>query len=288
MRYGFFIGCNIPARLPQYETSARAVLEALKVELVDIPQYNCCGYPMRNQDRTSYLLSAAKNLALSEAEGLDTLVLCKCCFGTLKHAEMELLSDSALLKKVNDQLADLGLGYTGKFHVRHMLTVLDEWVGRQNVENLVKRRFTDLTVAAHTGCHALRPSRITEFDDPLNPGLLERVLGRTGAKAADWKNKLECCGAPLMGSKDDTAVALMKNKIQGAREAGAEVIVTGCPWCQLQFDVVQDRVASENGSGPGVPAVLFTQLLGLAMDLDPETLGLDKNLIDIAGLADRL
>ena len=86
-KYALFLGCNIPARVTQYEISSRAVLKMLDIELMDIRMFNCCGYPMRNFDQKAFLLSAVKNLALAENRSLDILVLCKCCFGSLKKAE---------------------------------------------------------------------------------------------------------------------------------------------------------------------------------------------------------
>ena len=37
MRFALFLGCNIPARLTAYESSARAVMGRLGVELADLP-----------------------------------------------------------------------------------------------------------------------------------------------------------------------------------------------------------------------------------------------------------
>ena len=62
MKYALFLGCTIPARLIQYELSARAVLEKLKVELIDIKEFNCCGYPLGNTDFKASILAASRNL----------------------------------------------------------------------------------------------------------------------------------------------------------------------------------------------------------------------------------
>ncbi len=42
MKFALFLGCNIPARVEQYDTSARAVLKQVGVQLVDIRDFNCC------------------------------------------------------------------------------------------------------------------------------------------------------------------------------------------------------------------------------------------------------
>ena len=54
MKFALFIGCNIPARVQQYELSARAVMDKLNIDIIDIREFNCCGYPMRNADFNTY------------------------------------------------------------------------------------------------------------------------------------------------------------------------------------------------------------------------------------------
>lgn len=44
-KFLFFLGCAIPYRVSSYEISARKVLFKLGVELVEMPEFNCCGLP---------------------------------------------------------------------------------------------------------------------------------------------------------------------------------------------------------------------------------------------------
>jgi heterodisulfide reductase subunit B len=104
MKYAFFLGCNIPARLEQYETASRAVMSRLGVGLIDYREFTCCGYPLRNVDRKAYLLSAAGNLALAERDGVNIMALCKCCFGTLKEAQYLLGRKGDAAREINDLL----------------------------------------------------------------------------------------------------------------------------------------------------------------------------------------
>ena len=87
MKFALFLGCQIPAHLNQYETSARAILERLGVGLVDNRQFNCCGYPVRNLDFRTFVLFSARNLAQASREKLNIMSLCKCCYGSLKKAD---------------------------------------------------------------------------------------------------------------------------------------------------------------------------------------------------------
>jgi heterodisulfide reductase subunit B2 len=284
MKYALFLGCNIPSRVPQYETSARAVLRQVGVQLKDIREFNCCGYPMRNTDQKSFLFSSAVNLALAEKAGLDILVLCKCCFGTLKEAEHILNGQGTLQEQVHGLLAQRGLEYTGKIRIKHLLSVLYHDVGVDTLKNNITRQYKDFKIAAHYGCHALRPSKITGFDDPVAPSIFDQLVQVTGAKSVDWVRKLECCGAPVLGFNDDLSTNLTKKKIISGKKAGADYLCSACPYCQLQFDTVQKMMVSKNGND-ALASVLYPQLLGLCMGIDEKTLGMDMNQVDIGGIA---
>ncbi len=286
--YAFFIGCNIPARVKQYEMAARAVLKQLQVELKDFRLFNCCGYPMRNTDENAYLLSASKNLALAEKEGLGILALCKCCFGSLKIADFKLKEDDGLRKEMNRHLASHGLKYQGKTNIKHFLSVLYHDVGIENLTQTLTKSYKDLKIATHYGCHALRPSQITRFDNPVAPSLFDELVEVTGAESVDWETRLECCGAPLMGIQDNLSMDLTRKKLKDGKHAGAAYLCAACPWCHIQFDAVQHTIMSENGNESPLASILYPQLLGLCMGIDNETLGIGMNHIDISGVTSYL
>jgi heterodisulfide reductase subunit B len=67
-RYLLFLGCAIPYRVSGYEISSRKVLAKLGVELVEMPEFNCCGLPLDPVSHETMLILAAKNLALAEQQ----------------------------------------------------------------------------------------------------------------------------------------------------------------------------------------------------------------------------
>jgi len=288
MKYALFLGCNIPARVVQYEKSARAVLGLLGVDLLDIKEFACCGYPVRNLDRTAFLLSAAHNMALAEQAGLDLLVLCKCGFGTFKEAQHQLFQEPEMKEKINGKLAAEGLRYSGEVKVKHMLSVLYHDVGLEKIKESVTKGFKALPIAVHYGCHALRPSAITQFDDPVAPVIFDQLVEATGADSVEWSARLDCCGAPLTGINDSLSRKLTARKLMSAREGGARFLCTSCPFCHVQFDTVQEHMESKNDGGRPIPAILYSQLLGLAMGLPGEGLGLAENQLDISEITSYL
>lgn len=284
MKFALFIGCNIPARVQHYELSARAVLDKLNVDIIDIREFNCCGYPIRNADFKAFLLFSARNLALAEKRSLNVMTLCKCCFGSLKKADHLIKEDSSVRDEINAILAKEGLVYKGSIEVKHFLSVLHKDIGLETINKKITRSFKDLKVAVHYGCHALRPSDVMQFDNPVAPVLFDQLLEITGAKSIEWPLKLECCGAPLLGVNDDLSMDLTEKKLAAGIQSGADYLCTACPWCQLQFDKVQNMIASKRGSNHQLPSILYPQLLGLGMGIDEMTLGLNMNQIDVSGI----
>lgn len=284
MKFALFLGCNIPARVKQYESSARAVLNSLAVEVVDLREFKCCGYPIRNVDFKMYLMFSARNLALAERQGLDVMTLCKCCYGSLKKAAHLIKTDAAIRKEVNAFLAEEGLAFNGSIAVKHFLSVLYHDVGLPALKEKTTRTFKDLKIATHYGCHALRPSDIMQFDNPVAPVVFDELVAITGGKSIDWPTKLECCGAPLLGINDDLSMDLTARKLADGKQAGADYLCAACPYCQMQFDTVQQMIVSARGADYQLPAILYPQLLGLVMGIDRRALGIEMNKMDISGI----
>jgi heterodisulfide reductase subunit B len=286
MKFALFLGCNIPARLTQYESSARAVLGELGVGLADIKAFNCCGYPVRNIDFKSFLLSSARNLALAEKENLDVISLCKCCYGSLKKADHLMKEDVSWREAINRMLEKEGLSYRGDIQVKHLLSVLFHDVGLGAIKDKINRSFDGLRVAAQYGCHVLRPSKVVNFDDPVAPTIFDQLVKLTGAQSVDWPMRLECCGAPLWGINDELSMDLTEKKLMAGKESDAECICTACAYCQIQFDTVQKIMHSSRGTNHQLPAILYPQLLGLCMGIDRESLGLGYHQLPVKDLED--
>jgi heterodisulfide reductase subunit B len=281
IEFALFLGCQIPARLNQYESSARAVLKKLDVGLVDIKEFNCCGYPLRNIEFKVFLLSSARNLALAETRNLDVMALCKCCYGTLKKADYLLKEHPSLQKEMNKILEKEGLKYEGKSKVKHLLSVLYKDIGVDKIKEKMVKNYRGLRIATHYGCHALRPSQVVGFDDPVAPRLFDQLVEATGAESIYWPMKLECCGAPLWGINDELSMDLTLKKLNSGKESGAEYVCAACPYCHIQFDTVQKMMLSKRGLNHPLPSILYPQLLGLSLGIEGEALGLGMNQISI-------
>ncbi|HOE83426.1 MAG TPA: CoB--CoM heterodisulfide reductase iron-sulfur subunit B family protein [Myxococcota bacterium] len=265
MNYAIFLGCKIPAMVPAYEDSTRAVLGKLKVGLQDLP-FTCCGYPTRSLDLDASVVAAAHNLALAKQAGLAILTPCKCCFGQLRHAQRFLEEYPELAERVSAFLQHEGLPFPNGVKVDHLLTVLSKEVGLENIRSHVTAPRTGLKVAAHYGCHALRPSAVTGFDNPMAPTIFEDLVAVTGATPVIWPRRIDCCGEPVSASNPDLSERIARGKITSALESGSELLVTACPYCHMRFE--------ELAKDMGLPLMLYPQLLGQALGIPEKALGL--------------
>ena len=286
-KYGLFLGCTIPARLVAYDLSARKVLNALGLDFVDLKDVGCCGSPdMGSVSKKAALAVAAWNLALAEEQGVDTvLTFCNGCNEVLTRAVVA-LQDEKLREEVNAILKELGHEYKGKVVVKHLVRVLYEDVGVEKIREAVKKPFKGLRVAVHYGCHLLRPSEILKFDNPDDPRSLDELVEATGAESVYYQNKLECCGLPVLAVREELAYAIARDKIAAAREAGAEAIITVCPFCYLHLENTQMMASS--GEEEPIPVLHYPQLLGLAMGMSPDDVGLYENRIDASKILEKL
>ncbi len=286
-QYEVFLGCAIPNRFNNYESSMRAVAEALDIKLLDFDGASCCGtVVLKSIDETSWLSLSGRNIALAESRGHDIVTPCNGCYGSLKDVDHILHSHDEERKVVNEVLSSVGLEYKGEIKIRHFVEVLYDL--RDKIKEKIVRPLTGLRIAFHPGCHLLRPSSVTGFDDPELPRKVDELLELTGATSVPWTLKLRCCGSPLLIASEEVATKILQEKMMSAKEAQANCVVTNCPACHTQFDVQALGLESPEGESLELPALFVTQILGLAMGLDPEALGLEMNRVSLDPISDIL
>jgi len=271
-KYLIFLGCAVPYRVSSYEISSRKVLAKLGIELVEMPEFNCCGLPFDPVSHETMLILAAKNLALAEQEDLNILTLCPGCAGTLKKVNKMLNDDSSLREQINSHLKESGLEFKGSVETKHILQLLREDVGFDKIKASVVKPLTNLKVAEHNGCHVLRPKKYFDYDDPEYPQTLKRLIEATGATCLDYMDETECCGAPSVGVSDKIALQLARDKLSHIKMVNAQALITVCPFCHIMYDTNELRIEKTFNEVYGIPILHYPQLLGLAMGLTPEEL----------------
>ncbi len=277
MKYLLFLGCVIPYRISSYEISARKVFEKLGVELVEMPEFNCCGLPLDPVSHDVMLTLAARNLCLAEQQNLNIMALCPGCAGTLRKVNKALQEDKKLKELVNGYLKEFGMEFKGgTIKVEHLIQVLAEDVGFERIKESVQKPLSGLKVAEHNGCHVLRPTKYIGFDDPENPVILKKLIELTGAQCLDYMYETDCCGAPVIGVNDKIPLHLAGEKLRNVKAVDAQALITVCPFCHMMFDLNQPRIERVLSETFSIPVLHYTQLLGLAMGFSPDELALEQ------------
>lgn len=271
-------GCTTPVRLPSYEAATIAVLNKLGIKVRTMEDANCCGAQyVESLDRNAFAAMSGRILALAEREDLDILAICGACSGSLKVNKHYLDSNVEAKDELNVLLAEEGLKYTGASRVRHLLQVLNEDIGIEEVKKAIVRPYDKIKLAAHYGCHVTRPMEIVQVDDPENPSIIDNLIRAAGAIPIDYAGKTRCCGGPMLAMDENVATAIGQDKISNMKKAGAQGLVTACVFCNIQL--TQAQFTDEFDRSLLLPAITLPQFLGPAMGIESNLLGLDLNRI---------
>ena len=278
MKVAVYWGCLIPTIQYSYEMSVRAIMPQLGLELVELNNVSCCGTPIQSVNMFAALYLAARNLAIAEKTGLDDLLLpCNGCYLSLSEAAHFLSQDDKLKERINNVLKEENLRYEGSIKIWHTINLLHDLVGEEKMRRVVKRPLNGLKLAVHYGCHILRPSTLQPVDNPETPRKMEELVEWLGAKNVPYPEKLDCCGYMLLLSHPDAALTFSGLKLKAIQDWGADALVVSCPSCQMMFDMRQKSSAATTGAKLNIPVLYYTQLLGLAMGISTERLGLNLN-----------
>jgi heterodisulfide reductase subunit D len=169
----------------------------------------CCGFTAFNLGYTSILETyAAENIKTFNRTGVSTIVTpCPGC--------------RTAIGKIYSHLGTLN------YRVLHTMELLAELVAQGRLE---PQHPVGKIVTYHDPCQLGRHARI--YDEPRRileaiPGLCLREMNRTREYAF-------CCGGDsgVRAGKPDFAQATARRRLAEARETGAELLATACPFCE--------------------------------------------------------
>lgn len=275
MKVAYYPGCSQEGSALDYGKSTSALCAALGIQLEELPDWTCCGSTPAHAVSTE--LSAAlcaRNLDLAAQENSDVVVTpCPSCLNNLRSAHYK-MQNADFRKSVNELL-----DREAAENLPEATSVM-QFIGRalslDQIRDLVKKPLSGLKIAAYYGCLMSRPAKIMDFGDPENPTLMESLLGACGAEIVDFPLKTVCCGASF-GIPKRSLTAVNSGKIlQLATTLNVDAIAVACPLCQMNLDLRQKQAAKAMDAHFHIPVLYFTQLMGLALGIDQEHLGLDK------------
>ncbi len=282
-KYAFFLGCIAPLRYPGLEAATKKVMQHFGIELLDLNGASCCPAPgvFGSFDLWNWLVIAARNLSLGESLGADLTTICNGCYATLQEAWHILKEDPGKRRSVNEVLSKINRTYNAKTGIKHIIEVFTNDIGIDKIKSSVKNPLEGLKVAIHYGCHFLKPRKIRGHGSSEKPHVLEDIVKALGAEPIYYKEKLLCCGAGggVRAGNLDTALEITARKLKSVKEAGADCILHPCSFCHFQFDRGQVELRERKGLEFDVPVIHLVQLIGLAVGIDPKSLGLYENEI---------
>ena len=280
MKFAYYPGCSARSTCRELHQATHKVAAALGLELVQIDAATCTGArELRAIDPVNFHTLNIRILALAEREGLPLMTICNTCTLNVLDAHAAFVSDADLASTVNARLADEGLHYSGRTRISHFLWVLYEDIGEERLRELVRRPLSGLTVAAFYGCHITRPPQRYKFVDSRNNVALERIAEILGCRPIDYSGRTECCGFHTAAHDERIAIKLTGQHIRSAKTNGAATMVTPCPLCHTVLDGFQREIEKDMGSPLDMPVLHLPQLVGLALGITDEELGIDRHMI---------
>ena len=281
-RYAFYPGCAAKGASKELYESTIAVAEELGIDLVELPQFSCCGAGVLEEVKEAVDLAVnARNLAYAEREGLDIVTVCSTCLLVLRKTKYLLDNDDELKKEVNDILSEAGLEYKGTVDVKHFHWVLLDDLGEEGIRERVVRPLSGWRIYPYYGCHTVRPYSVLGYEPSENPQSLERLIRALGAEPVSGGRRLECCGFHGFWPFPELSMKMTGLNLVDARSCGADCMVTPCPLCHMNLDANQSRALEELGEKFSMPILHVPQLVGLALGIDPKKLGLHRNIVPV-------
>ncbi len=258
------------------------VFDELGVELLDFKKASCCPAPgvFGSFDKTTWLTIAARNLVIAEEMGADIVTGCNGCYGSLFEANHLLKEEKELREKTNQILSNVGKEFRGTIEVKHIVDVLYHYIGLEKIKEIVTKPLEGIYVAAHYGCHYLKPSRIKKTDSPERPHILDDLINITGAKSIQYPEKNMCCGAGggVRSVDLDASLKFTLEKLKSISQTQSNCIVNMCPFCHLQLDLGQVEIAKNFGEEYAIPVLYITQLIAMSMEKSLEEVGVPTHL----------
>jgi len=201
-----FVGCLSSARRQSGIEALSALLERADVPFCALSDERCCGSPMLKMGYPhAFEQLASENIRMIERSGAKRVVFpCAGCEKTFKDhytkmgLDVRLLSASELVLELVEQ------------------------------ERLRPSSPTPLRVAYHTPCHLREGERIARR--------IEEVLSRIPNVEVHIMEE-GCCGAGggVRSAFTELAGAMASLRIEQARRMGADVLVSSCPFCELNM-----------------------------------------------------
>jgi len=292
MKLFMFPGCALKTTAKGFEVSALSSASCLGIELIELPNWNCCGtvHPLSTDD-VMHHLAPIRNLLRAQEVDYDLFLesegklvtFCSLCFNTLKRSGILIQQDTEKRTIITNFLEKKE---KPQFEVINFLEILRD-IGYDTIKSAVKKPLKGFKILPYYGCMLLRPKEIG-IDDPENPQVMENLLTALGAEIVDSPYKTKCCGSYHTVANKKLAMKLSHKILNDSEKNGANALATSCPLCAYNLDNLQREITQAHPSFHEIPIFYYTQLMALSFDLNDKSLGFDSNYADPKPLLKKL
>jgi heterodisulfide reductase subunit B2 len=276
-RIAYYPGCSLLGSSREYDESLRAIVKKMGIELITVPDWNCCGASSaHNLNQELSIALPARNLSLAETLGVEEMVSpCAMCSNKHMVARHELMENAELRARIAEIT---GMEFKGTVKPLNILEFLEG--NSDSFKDKITAPF-EKDVACYYGCLLVRPPKVMQFDRAEDPRSMDEIMAIIGAKALDWDFKVECCGAGHSISRTDLVGKLSGKIVDNAVRRGAQAIVVACPMCHSNLDMRRNFINKAIGKKFTIPVIYITQAIGLAMGLGEKELGLQRHIVKV-------
>jgi len=214
-------------------------------------------------------------------QGADLMMnICSTCQGAQTECQERLDANAEYREHVNGTLGGEGLSYEKGLTNKNFLWLLVEDIGLEALRAKVVRPLENLRVGPFYGCYIVRPrDRLGIDEEHPRDRYLHMLIEALGGTVINYAGMRKCCGFPIITMNKEASLKQAGRHLGDAVDAQADCLVTPCPLCHLNLDLQQPLAEQVAGRELRMPVLHLPQLVGLALGLEPEQLGLGHHVV---------
>ncbi|MCX5817923.1 MAG: CoB--CoM heterodisulfide reductase iron-sulfur subunit B family protein [Proteobacteria bacterium] len=256
----YYPGCSLKTSSKFYEASIKEVFSFYGIGLKELGDWSCCGASAAHTvDEMLAHALAARNIAMAEADGNHFFAPCSACYNRSRITNEKMLKDKELREEVNKLISPLQC--LGTIEIKNIIEVFHDYVGIERIARGIQHNLSAIKVVPYYGCVLTRIPGVKAFDDVEDPVSMDTLLWAVGTELVKWPFKMECCGASKTLTNKDTTLRLSSKIMDMARAVGADMIVTSCPLCQMNLDLLPYLGTAEDN----LPVLFLSEVFELAL-----------------------
>jgi heterodisulfide reductase subunit D len=218
----YYTGCTAGIRLPNIAVSSVKILKAAGIDFGVLTEEPCCGSVML---RTGKFEEAKKN-----AEKLGEVM-------KNSGAKRIVVTCAGCLKTLKEDYPKLGIELP---EVLHLTQVLQEIVQKMKLKLNAPKK--SIKVTYHDPCHLSRAAGL--YDEPRE--IIKAIPGVEFVEMETNRETAMCCGAGggLRSYDPELSKRMAADRVRSAMEIDAEMIVTACPFCEINLNAGAKQITS--------------------------------------------